>query len=222
MGNCGLCDFKKSVVRLGPWFDGMAKFIDIMIRHNDEIYTGERLMLEKLRRETFKLDKFVKVLIAQVKSEGEELAINIVRTVQERMLAEGTVGYALSMTPHDFFEHLVADDERQAIDGILTQSKFMDQCLYEPLKVLLGLSGCPNLAYSLDDESIPARLFVAAVNDGVVSIIVGESETPVVMEGATAKMMDSFSIAELMDSDLDCAVVIGGYHIEFRSGTTAN
>lgn len=219
MAPCDTCSFREFIVQLGAWFEGMAKFVAIMARHNDEIYTGELLMIQKLERETFKLDKFVKELRARIKAENDELIGNIVHEVQERILAEETVRAVLTLLPEEFTRQVLTDGDRHALEGHMNAEKLMDRCLYEPIRTLFGLSGYPHRLYSLDDHSIPSRLFVATVNAGAVSVVVGERVTPVVMEGTTARMLDAFSVAELIDSDLDCAVNVGGYRIEFGCGS---
>jgi hypothetical protein len=53
------CEFRKFALALGCWFDGIAKFVDMMKRHNDTIYTGEQLMLDQLVRESIKLNRYL-------------------------------------------------------------------------------------------------------------------------------------------------------------------
>jgi len=202
---------------MGAWFDGMAKFVRIMASHNNDIYTGERLMLQKLERETFKIDKYMKDSKNRFKAEDDEIVAEIVRTVQERLLADERVGDALAMSAADFWQQLLTDDERQSLNGILDSNKVIDHCLYEPFRSLFGLSGSAHRLNSLNDDSLGARLFVAAVNDGTVSVVVGESVTPIVMDGKTARMDDAFSLAELVDTDVSFTVDIGGLQIEFEA-----
>ena len=207
-------EFKKFVETLGPWFDGMAKFIRIMASHNDNIYTGERLMLQKLERETFKIDKYMKELRSRFKA-GDELVTKIVRAVQERLLSDERVGDVLAMPAADFWQQLLTDEERQSLNGLLDSNMLIDHCLYEPFRSLFGLSGPAHRLYSLNDDGLAGRLFVAAVNDGTVSVIVGESVTPIVMDGITARMDDAFSLAELVNTDVSFIVDIGGFQISF-------
>lgn len=207
-------EFKSFVETLGPWFDGMAKFIRIMASHNDDIYTGERLMLQKLERETFKIDKYMKELRNRFKA-GDELVTEIVRAVQERLLADERVGDVLAMPAADFWLQLLTDEERQSLNGLLDSNLLIDHCLYEPFRSLFGLSGPAHRLNSLNDDGLAARLFVAAVNDDTVSVIVGESVTPIVMDGITARMDDAFSLAELVDTDVSFIVDIGGFQISF-------
>ena len=209
-------EFKRFVETLGPWFYGMAKFVAIMSRHNDEIYTGERLMLQRLERETFKIDKYMKELRNRFKAEDDELVAEIVRTVQERLLADEQVGDALAMPAAEFWQYLLTDEERQSLNGLLDNTMLIDHCLYEPFRSLFGMSGSAHRLNSLNDESLVARLFVAAVNDGAVSVIVGESVTPIVMDSITARMADAFSLAELVDTDVSFIVDIGGFQINFE------
>lgn len=77
------------------------------------------------------------------------------------------------------------------------------------------MSGALRRLNSLNEGSFEARVFVAAVNDGTVSVIVGESVTPILFDGITARMDDAFSLAELVDTDLCFIVDIGGFQIEF-------
>lgn len=208
-------DFRQFTKTVGPWFEGIAKFVAIMARHNDDIYTGERLMLQKLERETFKIDKYMKELRNRFKAEDDELIAEIVLTAQERMLADGLVADALAMPAADFFQQLLTDDERQSLNGLLDSNMLIDHCLYEPFRSLFGLSGSAHRLNSLNDDGLAARLFVAAVNNGAVSVIDGESVTPIVMDGITARMSDAFSLAELVDTDVSFIADIGGFQIEF-------
>gem|GEM_PF-2398472 len=210
-------EFRQFIRTMGAWFDGMAKFVRIMASHNNDIYTGERLMLQKLERETFKIDKYMKDSKNRFKAEDDEIVAEIVRTVQERLLADERVGDALAMSAADFWQQLLTDDERQSLNGILDSNKVIDHCLYEPFRSLFGLSGSAHRLNSLNDDSLGARLFVAAVNDGTVSVVVGESVTPIVMDGKTARMDDAFSLAELVDTDVSFTVDIGGLQIEFEA-----
>ncbi|HIJ95641.1 MAG TPA: hypothetical protein HPP94_07880 [Desulfuromonadales bacterium] len=66
--------FRRFIKTIGPWFEGIAKFVAIMARHNDDIYTGERLMLQKLERETFKIDKYMKELKSRFTAEDDEIS----------------------------------------------------------------------------------------------------------------------------------------------------
>ena len=59
MKNCDECEFKNFVMALGPWFDGFAKFVNIMKGHNSDIYTGQQLMLQKLAKESSKMNKYM-------------------------------------------------------------------------------------------------------------------------------------------------------------------
>lgn len=208
-------EFRQFIHSVGPWFDGMAKFIRIMASHNNDIYTGERFMLQKLERETFKIDKYMKELRNRFKAEDDELVTEIVRTVQERLLADERVGDVLAMPAADFWQLLLTDEERQSLNGLLDSNLLIDHCLYEPFRSLFGLSGSVHRLYSLNDDWLAARLFVAAVNDGTVSVIVGESVTPIVMDVITARMVDAFSLAELVDTGVSLIVDIGVFQIEF-------
>ncbi len=209
-------EFRRFMQIVGPWFEGMAKFVVIMARHNDDIYTGEQLMLQKLERETFKIDKYMKEFKNRFKAEDDELVTGIVRTVQERLLAGERVGDALAMSAADFWQQLLTEEERQALNGLLESNRLIERCLYDPFRSLFGLSGSAHRFNSLNDESLATRLFVAAVNDGAVSVIVGESVTPIVMDGITARMDDAFSLAELVDTDVSFTVDIGGFQIKFE------
>lgn len=206
-------EFRRFIKTIGPWFEGMAKFVAIMVRRNDDIYTGELLMLQKLERETFKIDKYMKDLKKRFIAEDGKLVSKIVQTVQERLLADERVGDALVMSAADFWQQLLTDEERQLLNGVLESNKLIDHCLYGPFRSLFGLSGSAHRLNSLNDDSLTARLFVAAINDGTVSVIVGESVTPIVMDGITARMDDAFSLAELVDTDVSFTVDIGGYRI---------
>lgn len=208
-------EFKQFIKELGPWFYGMAKFIHIMASHNEEIYSGERLMLQKLTRNTFLLDKYMKELRMRLKAEVDEVVAEIVKTVQERLLTDERVGDALAMSAADFWQQLLTDNERQLLDGLVNCNTLVDYSLYEPLRSLFGLSGSAHRLNSLNDDGIAARLFVAAVNDGVVSVIIGESVTSVVMDGIKAQMVDAFSLAELLDTDVGFSIAIGGFRLEF-------
>lgn len=209
-------EFRRFIKTIGPWFEGMAKFVAIMARHNNDIYTGERLMVQKLERETFKIDKYMKELRNRFKTEDEELVAEIVRTVQERLLADERVGDTLAIPAADLWQELLTDEERQSLNGTMDSIGLLESCLYEPFRSLFGISGSAHRLNSLNDGSIAALLFVAAVNDGAVSVIVGESMTPIVMDGITARMIDAFSLAELVDTGVSFIVEIGGFQIEFE------
>jgi hypothetical protein len=59
MTSCDECEFKKFAMALGYWFDGFAKFVSIMKRHNDNIYSSEQLMLDKLTRDSHKINLYM-------------------------------------------------------------------------------------------------------------------------------------------------------------------
>lgn len=59
MGNCQECEFKKFAMTLGHWFDGFAKFVNIMKGHNSNIYAGQQLMLQKLSKELKRINKYL-------------------------------------------------------------------------------------------------------------------------------------------------------------------
>lgn len=207
-------EFRQFIKIIGPWFEGMAKFVAIMARHHNDIYIGERLMLQKLEKETFKIDKYIKKLKNHYKAEDDELVTEMVRTVQERLLVYEQIGDALAMPASDFWQQLLTDEERQSFNGLFDSTMLIERCLYEPFRALFGLSGSAHRLNSLNNDGLAARLFVAAVNDGAVSVIVGESVTPIVMDGITARMDDAFSLAELVDTDVSFIVDIGGFQIE--------
>jgi hypothetical protein len=211
-------EFRVFVKTIGSWFEGMAKFVAIMARHNDSIYTGERLMLQKLEAETFKIDKYMKALKKRFKLEDYELTAQIIQTVQERMLDDGRVGEALTMPAPEFLQQLLTDEERQSLNSIIGADTLIECCLYEPLRSLFGLSGSAHRLNSLNDGSISSRLFVAAINDGAVTVVIDDSSAPIVMGGITAGIDDTFSLAGLVDTDVSCIVNIGGFQIEFGAG----
>ena len=59
MANCDECEFKKFAMTLGPWFEGFAKFVSIMKGHNSGIYSGQQLMLQKLAKESKRINKYL-------------------------------------------------------------------------------------------------------------------------------------------------------------------
>lgn len=137
---------------------------------------------------------------------------DIIRRIQECLITEERVGEALAMITDEFSCWFLTDEDRKILQE--DKQQLMELCLYAPIRSLF--EGVHRLN-CLSDESYASRLFVAAVNDGVVSVIVGESVTPIVMDGHIAKMIDAFSLAELIDCNVDCAVDIGGLHICFHA-----
>lgn len=138
--------------------------------------------------------------------------IEIIRQIQERLLAEERVGEALAISTDEFWDVLLTDEERLTLHD--DKQQLIELCLYTPIRSLF--EGVHRLN-CLSDESYASRLFIAAVNDGAVSVIVGESITPIVMAGHIAKMIDAFSLAELVDCNVGCTVDIGGMHICFHA-----
>jgi hypothetical protein len=136
---------------------------------------------------------------------------DIIRRIQERLLVEERVGEALAMTTDDLWNGFLTDEEQKIF--MEDKQQLLEVCLYAPLRSLF--EGVHRLN-CLSNESYASRIFEAAVNDGAVSVIVGESVTPIVMDGHIAKMIDAFSLAELVDCNVDCVVDIGGMCICFH------
>ena len=78
MTTCDECEFKKFAMALGYWFDGFAKFVSMMKRHNDNIYSGEQHMLDKLVCESNKINLYLRESRKKYaeESEPEEVSKN--------------------------------------------------------------------------------------------------------------------------------------------------
>ena len=197
-------DLRQLVIALGHWLDGFSKFAMIVNGRCGDVDNGQMLMIQRLSQESRKIDKFLHEWRERYRQEA-------VRHVQQRLLAEGQVGAALNASYDEFWRDYLRDDEREVLPGGYTKEKAFNLCLWGPIAKLFGEPH--GLSWLSDDPG--AELLMAAVNDGVVRVKIGDSETEVVMEERTPKLIDAFSLAEVLDSYVECEVLIGGMGILF-------
>lgn len=195
-------DLRQLILVLDQWFDGFAKFSNIVNRHAENFHSGEQLMIQDLSRASHQIDKYLRGRIQHYREEA-------IRSLQSRLLAENLVGAALSCSFDEFYERYLLEGERDVLPR--KKDKAFTLCLWGPIESLF----IPTHRLSQLDDSIGAELLCAAVNDGVVNVRIGESETPVVMAGRTPKLIDAFSLAEVLDTYVECEILIGGMGIQF-------
>lgn len=200
-------DLRQLILVLDQWFDGFAKFSNIVNRHSETFHSGEQLMIQDLSRASHQIDKYLRGRIQHYREEA-------IRSVQTRLLAEDQVGAALSCSFDEFYERYLRDGERDVLPR--KKDKTFNLCVWGPLESLF----IPSHRLSQLDDSIGAELLCAAVNDGVVNVRIGESETPVVMEGRTPKLIDAFSLAEVIDTYVECEILIGGMGMKFEGNNS--
>ncbi|TLM69256.1 MAG: hypothetical protein FDZ69_00350 [Deltaproteobacteria bacterium] len=198
-------DLRQLVITLGNWFDGFGKFATIVDGSCNDFHCGQKLMIQKLARESHRIDKFLRDWRQRYRQEA-------VHKVQQRLLTEGTVGAALNASYDEFWTDYLVDDEQEVLPGGYTKEKAFNLCLWEPIAALFD---SPHGLSRLSDDP-GAELLRAAVNDGVVRVKIGDSKTEVVMEGRMPRLIDAFSLAEVLDSYVECEILIGGMVMEMK------
>ena len=201
-------DLRQLVVALGNWFDGFGKFAMIVNGRCENLDNGQMLMIQRLTKESHKINLFLHDWRERYRQES-------VRNVQQRLLAEGNVGAALNATYDEFWTDFLRDDEREVLPGGRTKERAFSLCLWGPIAAMF--KSPQGLSWLSDDPG--AELLMAAVNDGVVRVRIGDSETEVVMEEHASKLIDSFSQAEGLDTQVDCEILIGGMSLQFEWST---
>jgi hypothetical protein len=195
-------DLRQLVVALGSWFDGFGKFAMIIHGRCENLDNGQMLMIQRLAQESRKINLFLHDWRQRYQQEA-------IRRVQQRLLAEGRVGAALNASYDEFWEDFLRDDEREVLPGAHKKEKAFNLCLREPIAKLFGEPH--GLSWLSEDPG--AELLMEAVNDRVVRVKIGDSETEVVMDERTPKLSDAFSLAGVLDSYVECEVLIGGMSI---------
>lgn len=198
-------DLRQLVVALGNWFDGFGKFAMIVNGRCESLDNGQMLMIQRLAQESRKINLFLRDWRERYRQEA-------IRQVQRRLLDDGQVGAALKASYEEFWKEYLCDDEREVLPGGYTKEKAFNLFLWEPISALFGSPH--GLSWLSDDPG--AELLMAAVNDGVVRVRIGDSETEVVMAERTPKLIDAFSLAEVLDSYVECEILIGGMGLLLR------
>lgn len=178
--------------------------------YSQDFHVGQKLMIQKLAKDSHQIGKYLRDCQDRYRQEA-------ISAVQRRLLDEGQVGDALNCTPEEFWTRYLLNEDREVMPrGYNSKSEAFNLCLWGPIENLFK----PTHRISQLDDSIGAELLCAAVNDGVVNVRVGESETPVVMEGRTPKLIDAFSLAEVLDTYVECEIMVGGMGIQFEGIST--
>ena len=202
-------EFRKFVEVIGPWFDGMAKFVGIVNRHVDGIYSGEQLMLDKLKRRTHLVDKYIAELRAQFAREDEEAIDRVVAIVQHQLVYDQMVGKALHISADEFWNQVLTETQRLELTGILSAEDCIDRCLYQPIRSLFEQ---PHKLNGLDD-SISSLLLQEAIHDATVTVQSNGSSKQVVWDGTGPCLEGAHSLAELLDCGTACVIDFGGFQI---------
>lgn len=202
-------EFRQFVEVIGPWFDGMAKFVGIINGRLDGIYSGEQLMLDKLKRHSHQVDKYMAELRAQFAKEDEEAISKTVSVVQHMLVYEQLVGKALHMSADQFWHQVLTETQRLELTGILNPEDCIDLCLYQPIRSLFEQ---PNRLTGLDD-SISSLLLQEAIHDDAVTVQFNGSSTTVVWDGAAPRLEDAYSLEELLDCGRACVIDFCGFQI---------
>lgn len=204
-------EFRKFVENIGSWFDGMTKFVDIVNRHVEGIYSGEQLMLDRLKRHTLLIDKHLKELREKFASEDEEILDEEIRSIQHALVRAQQVGKAMQLSFDEFWQELPSVS-KQVLQGVVTPQHLLERCLYQPVRTMFE---SPHRLSCLDD-ALPSALLAEAVHDGIVTVQIGKSSTAVIMDGNTPHLVDACSLAELLDCGTACVITIGGLQIVFE------
>lgn len=202
-------EFRAFVDMIGPWFDGMAKFVGIVNRHVEGIYSGEQHMLERLRRHTQLVDKYMSEIRVRFAKEDEASIGEISRLTQNRLVNEQQVGKALQLSVDEFWKQMLTANQRQEIERLIPPEKFLQQCLIQPIHELFS---APHRLSCLDD-SLSALLLREAIYDGVVSVQIDGGSTCVIMDGDMPRLEDAYSIAELLDCGTAFVIDFSGFQI---------
>lgn len=197
-------ELRQLIVTIGRWFDGFGKFAMMMNRGYDERMSGESNMIQRLAKESHKIDLYLKEKLERYRQET-------ICNVQQRLIDSNRVGEALSCTPDEFWKTFLTEEERQVLPGGYSKEKVYNLCIREPIEALFQSPHC--LSWLNDD--IGALLLEAAVKDGVVTIVISENVTPVVMDGRAPRLIDAATVAEMLDCVTACSIDFGGFCIEF-------
>lgn len=129
---------------------------------------------------------------------------DIIEQIQERLLDEDRVGEVLGMESDQFWNEILTEEERQVLHENKTQ--VVELCVLEPVRKVVFESSRPDY---LSDDSIPSRLFMALVDEGAVSVRVGDQDSSV-------EMSESM-LSELVDGDEKFEMDFGAFCITFET-----
>jgi hypothetical protein len=192
-------ELRQLVIAMGHWFDGFAKFAMILNGRCSDLDNGQMLMIQRLAKESNQIDKFLHEWRQRYVAEA-------VLQVQQRLIDDGQVGNALNSLPDDFWKDYLRDDEREVLPGGYPKEKAFNLCLWNPIEMLLK---SPGSLSSLGGDA-GEELLRAAIDEGVVSVQIGDSTVSVVMRGSTPMLADGRTLEEVLKLDTACEVLIGG------------
>lgn len=119
-----------------------------------------------------------------------------VELVRERLIREGLVGKAVALAGGDLVARMLTEKEREQLQGTDTW-QLMEDLFFAQIRWLF--EGPHSLACL--GNNVPSRLFLAMIDDGVVSVELADgSVASVCMTGAVPTIGNGKTLAELIES----------------------